>query len=120
MKTNEEKGLRGNKVQDGRGAMAEVQRAVELPSYRPEWLTARPRPEQCSGKNMSLGPESPALVYWLCQGYFDDHIIHIKNPLGEQLESNRPKMWVLGELSELFKDSVLGKLPTTLTQFCDQ
>lgn len=29
-------------------------------------------------------------------------------------------MWVLGELRELFKDSVLGELPITLTQFCDR
>lgn len=29
-------------------------------------------------------------------------------------------MWVLGELSELFKESVLGELPITLTQLCDK
>lgn len=29
-------------------------------------------------------------------------------------------MWVLRELSKLFKASVLGELPITLTQLCDK
>lgn len=53
LKMNEEKGLRGDRgFRKGGGAMAGVQRAVELPLYGPAWLTARPRPEQCNGKNM--------------------------------------------------------------------
>lgn len=51
---NEEKGLRGDRGSGkGQGAKAGVQRATEPTSYRPAWFTARPRPEQRSGKNMS-------------------------------------------------------------------